>query len=325
MEHHVPLSLSLDGKFDSNFADDLISQFDVKRGLLYTLSDTDSGNVSQTVDDNNKNNDSNDDDDIPITTPLVPVSRTVQSEDGNDHGSNLNSDTHSVVTVSSPPARHPQAPQPQSESLSQTQQPEKPSPHAPGVVPPPACLVQPQKEIATSSPYVKTNFLPPPPPPTTANQTRQLNRQNNNGLLRRSSTYLRQKFFSAAQATPSSTTKSHPIPNNTTNQQTPSNTSDDTATEVPVSENITANRIMENDRTANIPIDDNNTSTSPPLPCQYPPKPLSYCPVEPATDDHPRRTSFPTLASWRKKSMQDPRRQSEPTVTPIKGRRPFFF
>lgn len=60
-------------------------------------------------------------------------------------------------------------------------------------------------------------------------------------------------------------------------------------------------------------------SSTPTLPCRYPPSPLHYSLVDPPNDHH--RASFP----WRKKfTSSDPsRRKSEPGR--IKGRRSFFF
>ncbi|KAI8100136.1 uncharacterized protein BX664DRAFT_346150 [Halteromyces radiatus] len=364
---HEQLTLSFDDKLGTSFAEDLISQFDLKRDLLHTVDFLSTKNLMETdtpfssMDDNVTSLDINMNSVPEKTTTMATKeeieqvvadsTKEVQEKRGSIILPSTSLDllpTCDTTLPSSPPLTM-QNHQQQEQHETKKEDIELPSSITMNI-------------LSSSSSYSSS------PPPTLIDRTRR-RQQNNHNLLRRSSAYLRQKFFSAAStpaAPPTPVVPAHvsDSPHDMTTTTLPSKTTttasplDDTPTKTLHTNNNKTNDDNTGSRTLPIaekkqhqsrvgkppnlgtmtaPSSSSSSSPPPPhstlppcstpmmTPCQYPPKPLRYSPVDPPNDHH--RVSFPILSSWRKRSLHDPRRQSEPIISAahIKGRRSFFF
>ncbi|CAO3587952.1 unnamed protein product [Absidia cylindrospora] len=359
--------LSLDNTLDVGFADELLTQFDLKRDLLYASNTSTTNNginerdhkpklsTNDTIHSVNSNKSGH------LSPPMLPP---VNQHQTNDDYESSTFKVHQLgvpiatsvplmfdpITMPSPEVKH--------NAISNTTLPpsltslEQSAEHT--------SFKQQQHGVSIDSRNVKTKSSPASLPGTITNRSQRRHHHNHN-LFRRSSSYLRQKFFSAAAD--DTTTSPPPLP--TMVPDPISITNDDTTygLEATVTTNHTDNDDIHDHRprttsplsppptppSSSTPIIPSSPSSSPsphlPLPhppltnttttttdatpvkspCQYPPKPLHYCPVDPPNDRH--RASFPIFFPWRKKSFKDPRRQSDPMITSqhIKTRRPFFF
>ncbi|ORZ21346.1 hypothetical protein BCR42DRAFT_407347 [Absidia repens] len=367
------LNLSLDNTLDIGFADELLSQFDLKRDLLYASNTSKSNDDINEWDDKPKLSTNEATHSVSsnkfghLSPPtLAPVNQQQTNDDYESSTFKVNQGLAvAPIATNAPLMSDPitmLSPIVDYKATSNTTLP-------PSLTSSEPCeeytsFKQQHHDVSIDSRNVKAKSPPRSLPGTITNRTQ---RRHHHNLLRRSSTYLRQKFFAAA-ADDTTTSPPPPLPALVPDPISIATTpipNDDTihGLETTVTTNHAGNEDTHDHRprttsplsppptppSSATPIIPSSPSSSPPpppppppapltntastttgatpviSPCQYPPKPLHYCPVDPPNDRH--RASFPTFFPWRKKSVKDPRRQSDPTTASqfIKTRRSFFF